>query len=67
MYAAADPELRIRGSGLQKTLFRPLGPKFGLKIRGGPLFVIIADSLAGSILMHLSAGQVFLLFSHYTG
>ena len=36
MYAAADPELRIRGSSLQKkNFFWPLGPKFGLKISGG--------------------------------
>ena len=25
-----------RGSGLQKNLFRPFGPQFGLEIRGTP-------------------------------
>ena len=34
-----DPDLEIRGGGegggLQKNVFRPLGPQFGLKIRGG--------------------------------
>ena len=25
-----------RGSGLQKNLFRPFGPQFGLEIRGNP-------------------------------
>ena len=33
------PDLEIRGGGegggLQKNGFRPLGPQFGLKIRGG--------------------------------
>ena len=40
----ADPDLQIRGEGggppdpdpgLQKVCFRPFGPQFGLKIRGG--------------------------------
>ena len=35
-----DPDLEIRGGGegggLQKNVFRPLGPQFGLKISGGP-------------------------------
>ena len=39
-----DPDLEIRGvggggggggAGLQKNSFRPFGPNFGLKIRGG--------------------------------
>ena len=30
-----DPDLEIRGrTGQQKKFFRPLGPQFGLKIRG---------------------------------
>ena len=34
---SADPDLQIRGGpGLQKKFFfRPSGPQFGLKIRGG--------------------------------
>ena len=37
MYAAADPDLRIRGErSPKKHFFRPLGPKFGLKISGSP-------------------------------
>ena len=41
LYSVTDPDLQIReggggeGGGLQK-LFRPFGPQFGLKIRGGP-------------------------------
>ena len=30
------PVIRGGGGGLQKKFFRPLGPQFGLKIRGGP-------------------------------
>ena len=45
-HTVADPDLQIRGArssrpwdkgcGLQKDFFRPFGPQFGLKIRGGP-------------------------------
>lgn len=31
------------GSGLQKTLFRPFGPQFGLKLRGGGGWVLPLD------------------------
>lgn len=32
-----DPEIRRAGAGFTKTFFLPLGPQFGLKIRGtGP-------------------------------
>ena len=46
-YPVADPDLRIRGGGAliqtqrwgegrpQENSFRPLGPHFGLKIKGG--------------------------------
>ena len=43
-FSMADPDLQIRGQGggppdpdpgLQKVFFRPFGPQFGLKIRGG--------------------------------
>ena len=34
--AGSRPWDKERGAGLQKKLFRPLGPQFGLKIRGGP-------------------------------
>ena len=34
--SATDPDLQIRGGGLQKKVFRPFGLHFGLKIRGGP-------------------------------
>ena len=30
-----DPEIRGRGPGLKKCFFRPFGPQFGQKIRGG--------------------------------
>ena len=35
--AVADPDPEIRGGGavLKKNFFRPFGPQFGLKIRGG--------------------------------
>ena len=36
----AEPDLEIsgggRGAGLEKKIFLPFGPQFGLKIRGGP-------------------------------
>ena len=33
-YAVADPDLAIRGGGVQKQIFRPFGPHFALNIRG---------------------------------
>ena len=35
-HTVADPDLQIRGGGLQKDFFRPFGPQFGLKIRPPP-------------------------------
>ena len=32
---AGHPDPEIRGARSQKKFFRPLGPQFGLKIRGG--------------------------------
>ena len=30
-----DPDPEIEGSGFKKNFFRPFGPQFGLKLRGG--------------------------------
>ena len=33
--AHPDPEITGEGRGIKKNFFRPFGPQFGLKIRGG--------------------------------
>ena len=34
-YAVLDPDLEIRGGGLQKNVFWPFGPQYGLRMGGG--------------------------------
>ena len=34
-YAVLDPDLEIRGGGLQKNVFWPFGPQYGLTMWGG--------------------------------
>ena len=36
LIALADPDLQMGGGRSPKKFFRPFGPHFGRKIRGGP-------------------------------